>query len=244
MSELQRDTLFSTPREGVKSSFAFDSEVAAVFDDMIGRSVPLYREIQRATALLAARIVPEGGTICDLGCSTGTTLLLLARELEGRRARLIGVDNSPAMLEACREKLDRGGIAPVELVFADLRTYTPPESSLLVVNYTLQFLPPAERGTVLGRLARSLAPDGALLMSEKIHHADPRMQQLLHELHLDFKRQHGYSELEIRQKRDAIENVLVPLTLEENVSLLRAAGFGSAEVLASSLNFVTIVAAR
>lgn len=244
MERLQRDTLFHTPREGVKSSFAFDHDVAAVFDDMISRSVPLYPEIQRATALLAARVVPAGSTVVDLGCSTGTTLAVLAQALAGRDVKLVGVDNSQPMLDACGEKLRAMQIQDIELVLDDVRQFQLPPCALAVLNYTLQFVAPEERQGLLERIAAALPDKGVLLLSEKIRHRDATINELWIELHHDFKRQHGYSELEIQQKRDAIEDVLIPLTLDENFAMLRAAGFRSAEVLATSLNFVTIVAVR
>lgn len=251
---MARDTIFSEPLSSVKP-FAFDERVAAVFEDMISRSVPLYREVQRVTGLLAAKIVRPGERVYDLGCSTGITLLSVAGACAAEVSpggpasveplEIIGIDSSAAMLTECEKNLERAGIRDrVTLETADLLTFTPLSARLLIMNYTLQFIEPHARPALLQRLCGSLVSGGMLLLSEKVVHRLPVAQEVLTELHWSFKREQGYSALEIAQKRDAIENVLVPLPLEENVALLRDAGFSRIELLLKSYTFATVLAVK
>lgn len=255
---MARDTIFSEPLTSVKP-FAFDERVAAVFEDMISRSVPLYREVQRVTAELGARFMGPGERVYDLGCSTGVTLLNLtavrnrpqstASRPEKSSAvpswEIIGVDSSPSMISECERILANAGVREeVRLETADLLTFVPEQARLMVMNYTLQFIEPGSRRSLLSRLYESLLPGGFLLLSEKVTHHLPEAQDALTSLHWEFKREQGYSALEIAQKRDAIENVLVPLTLEENVALLQSAGFSQTEILLKSYTFVTLLAKR
>lgn len=241
---MTRDTLFDTPRAVVRP-FEFDERVAAVFEDMISRSVPLYREVQQTTATLARAVLRSCDTVYDLGCSTGVTLIALAQALTDETIRIVGVDGSRPMLDECERELSRAGLTSrVELVEADLLTYRPEDARLVIMNYTLQFLEPAARAPLLATVHRALNPGGAFLLSEKIRHDDPLAERLMTELHWEFKRSQGYSELEIAQKRDAIENVLRPLTLNENLALLADAGFDRRELLLKSFTFATVLAHR
>ena len=245
---MKKDTIYSEPLEAVEK-FRFDDAVAAVFDDMIPRSVPLYREVQASTARIIRDFAQPQSVVYDLGCSTGESLIRIALAFESSdtppsaRPTLVGIDSSPSMLKRCRERLQAVGLeGKVVLHEGDILNAKLENASVVILNYTLQFVPVSERLALLASLRRALIPGGALLLAEKITHRVPTVHRAMNELHWEFKREQGYSELEIAQKRTAIENVLIPLSLEENIDLLRRAGFREVEVLLKSYTFVSLVA--
>ncbi|MEE4360202.1 MAG: carboxy-S-adenosyl-L-methionine synthase CmoA [Pseudomonadales bacterium] len=224
-------------------SFRFGDDVARVFPDMIRRSVPGYAATLELTERLAAHFCVDGTHCYDLGCSLGATLLACARGVAGRDVTLVGVDPSAAMLDRCRERLREQGIETT-LHCADARDLSFAPASLVVLNWTLQFIPPADRDALLGRIVTALVPGGAVLVSEKIVDPDPEVQALLEALHLDFKRAQGYSELEIAAKRTALERVLIPETLEAHRDRLTRAGCRTTLCLQRQLNFASILGIR
>jgi len=238
---VQIDRLFNeiNPKLG---EFAFDENVAHVFDDMISRSVPLYDDVQRVLPVLANLLDHPVIKVIDLGCSTGTSLIQLAQTLPHRQFELVGVDNSQAMLDKCAEKLAGLGMqAKVQLVRADIRDIDLCEASIVLMNYTLQFVDLPSRPKLLSRIHQSLRPGGFMLVSEKVSHHQIAIDDALVELYFEFKRRNGYSELEIARKREALENVLVPVSVDENQQMFREAGFGEVELLLKWFNFATFV---
>jgi len=238
---VQIDRLFNeiNPKLG---EFAFDENVAHVFDDMISRSVPLYDDVQRVLPVLANLLDHPVIKVIDLGCSTGTSLIQLAQTLPHRQFELVGVDNSQAMLDKCAEKLAGLGMqAKVQLVRADIRDIDLREASIALMNYTLQFVDLPSRPKLLSRIHQSLRPGGFMLVSEKVSHHQIAIDDALVELYFEFKRRNGYSELEIARKREALENVLVPVSVDENQQMFREAGFGEVELLLKWFNFATFV---
>ena len=240
---MQTDRLFSQhqPETG---EFSFDENVAKVFDDMINRSIPLYADVQRAIPSLVSLLDHEDPVrVVDLGCSTGTSLIHLAKSLPDRNLDLIGVDNSQPMLDKCVEKLAALRLSDsANVVCYDIQKYELKNVSVVLMNYTLQFIAPGERLAMLKRVATGLRPGGFLLLSEKVIHSDPKTDAALVEMYFEYKRRQGYSELEISRKRDALENVLLPLTVDDNLALLRDAGFKRVETLLKWFNFTTFVA--
>ncbi len=239
---MQTDRIFQqhSPQAG---GFQFDDNVARVFDDMISRSIPLYADVQRAIPKLAAMLDHQPVRIVDLGCSTGTSLIHLARSMQGENVELVGVDNSQPMLDKLHEKLAALDLATtIDTFCADIESFDFQDSSIVLMNYTLQFLPPEKRPELLQRIRSRIKPGGFLVLSEKFIHGDPQTDHALTELYFDFKRRHGYTELEIARKREALENVLVPLSTDDNLQMLREAGFARSEVLLKWFNFATIVA--
>jgi tRNA (cmo5U34)-methyltransferase len=238
------DTLFQDPLRA-PGPFRFDADVVAVFPDMISRSVPGYETVIAMTGLLAGRFAQAGSHLYDLGCSLGASTLSMRRHLEDIDCRIVAVDSSAAMLARCREVLaaDRG-TTPVDLVDGDICDVAIGDASMVVLNYTLQFVAVERRAPLLARIAAALRPGGILVLSEKLCFADEALNRLTIDLHHDFKRAHGYSELEIAGKRDAIENVLVPETLDAHRERLAAAGFRSAEVWFQCFNFASLIALK
>jgi len=240
----QPDRLFAKPLNPVPD-FAFNQDVARVFSDMIRRSVPGYPLLVEQIGLLAARFTKPNSLLYDLGCSLGAVTSEL-RKIKVSDARVIAVDNSAAMLERCRANLaftaQDNSLLPVELIQADIVQLKLQPASVIVMNFTLQFIPPDKRLDLLTRIRQSLVPGGVLILSEKLRFTDKNTQQLLTELHLDFKRQGGYSELEIAQKRDALENVMQPDSLQTHQNRLIEAGFSQVLPWFQCLNFGSLLA--
>lgn len=241
---MARDDIYSLPMNRV-GDFQFDEQVVNVFPDMIARSVPGYASILSMIEQLAGRFTRPGTTIWDLGCSLGAATRLI-RRMAPTDCVIHAVDNSSAMIERLRMTLQQSSEQGclVELHEADLRSIEIQNASFVVLNLTLQFLPPEQRSDVIRKICGGLLPGGALLLSEKLAFDDPQQQQLLSDLHHDFKRAHGYSDLEIAQKRTAIENRLVPETMETHIQRLREAGFGIVAPWFQCFNFASILAVR
>ena len=236
-----RDRLFAE-EAGTAEAFRFDERVAAVFPDMIRRSVPGYVTVLELIALIASRHAQPGSACYDLGCSLGAVSRVVRDAVAGRGCRIVAVDNSPAMLEAARAHCPEEGEPPVRFVLADVREATVADASLVVLNYTLQFVPPADRLALLRRLHGGLRPGGVLVLSEKIAFADPDVDRAMQAAHEAFKHANGYSAIEISRKRAALERVLVPESLEAHRARLAAAGFRSSVVWFQCLNFASLLA--
>lgn len=237
------DTLFASGI--IEEDFTFNDQVADVFDDMLDRSVPYYRTVIDGMAQILACHLEHGATIYDLGCSTGTTLLELARRLPEMDLRYVGVDNAPAMLDKARRK-SAMFTKSERLHFRedDITSCPLPDASAILCNYTLQFLRPLTRQTFVNRVFASLPPGGVFLLSEKIIAHAGRLNRNFIEIYHRFKKNQGYSELEIATKREALENILIPFSLEENIALLREAGFDEIEPFFTWFNFSSIVALK
>jgi len=117
-------------------------------------------------------------------------------------------------------------------------------AAIVVINFTLQFLPQADRSALIQHIYAGLKPGGILILSEKFITADTVTNDLLIDLHHDFKRANGYSELEISQKRSALENVMKPDTLAEHQQRLKAAGFSSQTLWFQCFNFCSMLAIK
>lgn len=241
----KKDAIYSTPLIDI-IDFAFDEQVADVFPDMIQRSVPGYGMIISGIGIMAAKYAQANSHCYDLGCSLGAASLAMRQRIQQTDCDIIAVDNSPAMIERGRELLSRDVASriPVNMVCADLRDVLIENASVVVLNFTLQFVPPCERLTLIKRIYQGLKPGGILIMSEKIAFEEMGRQQLHDELHLDFKRANGYSDLEISQKRSALENVMIPETLDCHQKRLKAAGFGFSDIWFQCFNFVSLVAVK
>ena len=239
-----RDTLYASKLTHL-ADFAFDAKVAAVFPDMIARSVPGYSSIVSSIGLLAREHVRAGSTCYDLGCSLGDATLVMRRNIRHGNCRIVAVDKAPAMIEGCQNNIDAddSGIA-VDVRCEDIEDTDIANASLVVLNFTLQFIRLAARPMLIQRIYRGLLPGGILLLSEKLAFEDTRIQQLQTSMHHSFKRANGYSALEISQKRNALENVLTPETLAAHKQRLSAAGFTSSALWFQCFNFASLVAIK
>lgn len=235
------DTLFTKP---ISKQFEFDAEVAAVFDDMLIRSVPFYKESQLLTRRFALNALHNGGIVYDLGCSTASLLLDIERSLDKRGdITLIGIDNSAAMIEHARKKVEAYG-SRIELVEGDILNYPYEKAQVMISNYTLQFIRPIVRDTLVRTIYDALELGGVFIFSEKVVSEDPKLGKELIDCYYDFKKVQGYSEYEIVQKREALENVLIPYTMDENIQMAKNSGFKSCDVLFRWANFATFIALK
>ena len=237
-----RDAIFSTPLDRV-ARFSFDEQVVACFPDMIRRSVPGYGQILGMLSLIAQRHLRHGSHVYDLGCSLGASGLALAGALPPDAFHYTGVDLSPAMVERAEKTfLDECPQHTLQVLEADIRQLDYQPSGMVILNFTLQFLPPDDRDALLKRLYEALEPGGVLILSEKTLDADERDNAWRVERYHDFKRANGYSDMEISQKRTALENVLVPDTLDTLHSRLKQAGFPRSITWFQYLNFASLIA--
>lgn len=239
-----RDTIYADPlREA--GLFTFDESVAKVFPDMIKRSVPGYTTIVAMTGLLAQRYASPGSRLYDLGCSLGASTLAMRQNLRAEGCRLVGVDNSLPMLERCRNIIDTDTHdTPVDLVCANLQDIHFDNASVVVLNFTLQFIPLKLRDKVIRDIYAGLRPGGIMVLSEKVTFEDPHLDELNIDLHHEFKRANGYSDMEISGKRAALENVLQPETLAQHKKRIGEAGFSSCDVWFQCFNFASLVALK
>lgn len=239
---MSQDTIYSKQLNVV--DFVFDENVANVFSDMIRRSVPGYESIVTMLGVFAEQYVQDNSNVYDLGCSLGASTLSMRSRLLHKNCQMFAIDNSEAMAERCRQNIGLQEGPLVDVSCDDIRKIKIESASLAVLNFTLQFLPIEDRKTLLKNIADNMLPGGALVLSEKITFDDKTECTLNEELHLAFKKANGYSELEIAQKRSAIENVLIPETLNDHLSRLKQAGFTKTQVWFQCFNFVSIIAVK
>jgi tRNA (cmo5U34)-methyltransferase len=237
----RRDRLFAEPQP--VGDFVFDEAVAEVFPDMIRRSVPGYAAIITMTRLLTRRYAQDGSRLYDLGCSLGASTAAMAQACRESPCAIVAVDNAPAMIQRARASLAES-YPQIQWVCADIRDVAVRDASVVVLNFTLQFLPPADRLALLSRIHRGLRSGGILILSEKIAGEDAPADALLTDMHHAFKRANGYSELEISRKRTALEKVLLPETLDTHRARLQQAGFSRSDLWFQCFNFVSLVAFR
>ncbi|MBI4322979.1 MAG: carboxy-S-adenosyl-L-methionine synthase CmoA [Candidatus Omnitrophica bacterium] len=239
-----RDQLFEgTAARG--SDFAFTREVAEVFDDMLLRSVPFYVEQQMVIKELAKKFYTPDTRIYDLGSSTGTTLMNMARELNDDQPQLIGYDNSMPMVEKARGRIKAQGLDHlIDIRYGDINDAPLEPASIITLCWTLQFVRPLHREALLRRLYEALVDGGALIVTEKILTNSSDMNRLFIELYYEFKKRNSYSDTEILRKREALENVLIPYRIDENMALFRKAGFQVVETFFQWYNFVGFVCVK
>lgn len=225
--------------------FVFDAKVAAVFSDMIQRSVPGYATIISMIGVLAERYARPASRCYDLGCSLGAATLAMRHHVRAADCRIIAVDNSVPMIERCRGLIVADNAAvPVDLVCADIADVEIREASVVVLNFTLQFIPVAQRQALIERIHEGLLPGGLLVLSEKVRFEDADLDSLFIDMHHRFKMSQGYSELEISRKRAALENVLVPETVAAHEARMERAGFASFDLWFQCFNFASMVAVK
>ncbi len=241
---MSEDRIFATS-EAEPGSFDFNADVADVFPDMLRRSIPGYAVTIEAIGTLASRYVQPDSRCYDLGCSLGAATLAVRRNVNVAECQIIAVDQAPAMIARCREIIaaDDSDV-PVSIVEEDVRKIGIERASMVVMNYTLQFLPAAERDAMIARIYNGMLAGGIFVLSEKVVDEDDAVAELLEQLHHEFKRQNAYSDLEISRKRAALENVLVPESIATHRARLQHAGFRHIGVWLRHFNFVSIIATR
>lgn len=242
--EHKKDTLFLNPIEQL-GNWTFDEKVAEVFPDMIQRSVPGYTNILAMIGMLAKRFITSGTNIYDLGCSLGAATLSIRRNLDYNDCTIYAVDNSPAMIKRCQTHLSAyKAVTPVKVICSDICDIEMQNASMIVLNFTLQFLTPENRQKLIDKIYQALIPGGILVLSEKFSFTDPIIDQLLFDMHYDFKRANGYSELEISQKRSMLENVMITDSITTHEQRLKLAGFNHISTWYQCFNFGSMIAIK
>ena len=246
--EMNKDDIYAREKRG-EEPFRFDDAVAQVFPDMLRRSIPGYAASLEAIGALAARFAQPDTNCYDLGCSLGGATIALRQGIRASGCRIVAIDNAPAMIERLQEIVARDTGSgeepvPIDIVLGDIRDQPLANASIVVMNYTLQFLDLADRDRIVARIAEALVPGGLFVLSEKVVDEDPEMERLLIDLHHEHKRRNDYSQLEISRKRAALENVLVPETVAAHRSRLGKAGFRHTAVWLRYFNFISMIAIR
>lgn len=239
-----RDRIFSRQLEQL-TSFRFDEKVAEVFPDMLKRSIPGYPAIISMIETLTSRFAQPGSNLYDLGCSLGASAFSMLQGLKVEGCRIIAVDNSEAMIRRCvagQPDIDPGGL--IEFICDDIDKIEIKQASMVVLNFTLQFIAPEKRCDLLKRIYAGMNPGGILVLSEKVKFENAPVNELLIDVYHAFKRENGYSDLEISQKRTALENVLIPETVTNHRDRLIRAGFSSAEQWFQCFNFMSMLAIK
>lgn len=241
------DNIFADATHAI-GDFNFGEKTAEVFDDMLDRSVPMYRELQRMLGEIGAEFAENGSAVYDLGCSTGITLETLRGAITavGTRVNLVGLDYSQPMLDRARDRFV--GLPEDErpqLIHADLNQGCVIENaSVVVLNLTLQFVRPLYRDTLIRQIAGGLNGNGCLILVEKVLSPDSLLNRMFIKFYYDMKRRNGYSDMEIAQKREALENVMIPYRIEENTELLTRNGFKAVDTFFRWYNFAGLVAVK
>ncbi|PHR27754.1 MAG: carboxy-S-adenosyl-L-methionine synthase CmoA [Desulfotalea sp.] len=243
MSSSTRDTIFNV--DSIQEDFVFNERVVEVFDDMVDRSVPFYRQVIESSAELLSRLCVEGDIVYDLGCSTGTSLLECARTLGDKNLHFVGIDNSRPMLDKATLKAELHGKQDmVSFLLEDITEFSHPGAGAIILNYTLQFIRPIRREDFIKKLFANLRPGGILLVSEKVLSHNRKLNREYIDIYHTFKKARGYSELEIANKREALENVLIPFSITENRAMLKKCGFESVETFFQWFNFASFIALK
>jgi len=238
------DTLFSQP-VGQVAPFCFDDNVATVFPDMIKRSVPGYSAILSMIGDISERYAQEDSYCYDLGCSLGASTLAMRHSIKAKHCEIISIDNSPAMTERCERVIQEDkATVPVTVICDNIQDIPINQASIVVVNFTLQFIDPADRKDMIQRIYDGLLTGGILLISEKIHFDNEPHQRLMTELYHNFKRVNGYSDMEIAQKRNALENVLRSDSIDTHRERLNRCGFSSADLWFQCFSFCSFIAIK
>jgi len=236
---MPKDEVFSTK---IEKKFEFDEAVASVFDDMLSRSVPFYDEVRKLMIALILAEEKEGLKVLDLGVSTAKFLL----ELESKtsvKMQLKGLDNSQAMLDRAMQKCQAFG-SRIVLELVDMLVYEYHQEDIIVANYTLQFIRPMQRVALIQKIYQGLNDNGVFVFSEKVVFKNKVLDKEMIEIYYAYKKSQGYSDYEIAQKREALENILIPFTIEENIQMCKEAGFQEIETVFQWANFVTFVAKK
>ncbi len=231
-----KDRVFNTP---IEKQFEFDENVASVFDDMLNRSVPFYKENLFLQIDILEHFLNDGESVTDLGSSTGTFLIELAKRK--KNLHLTGIDNSEAMIKRAKNKAKAFG-ADIKFIQKDFMDFSFENQKAITANYTIQFIRPLQREKLIRKIYNSLKPKGIFLMSEKLITENKKLNKRMIDLYYDYKKRMGYSEFEIAQKREALENVLIPYTMQENIEMLKNTGFKDVEVIFRWNNFATFMA--
>lgn len=244
MSNTQKDRIYASKQDKVEK-FVFDESVADVFTDMIQRSVPGYTALNQLLPVVAKQFIQANSNVYDLGCSLGEASISIAKSMDSENVKIHAVDNSAAMIKQLQQRLESTQFKDsIQSIHKDVTDVEINNASFAVLNYTLQFIERSQRDALISKICTGMNNNGALLLSEKITYQDVNEDVLMQQLHENFKRQNDYSEMEISQKREALENFLIRDTHEQHIDRLQKAGFSKISILTKYLNFVSYLAIK
>lgn len=233
-----KDTLFKHSNSA--KPFEFNEDVANVFDDMLERSIPLYTPLQQTITDLCRLMATDSSHIYDIGCSTGTTIHHLSHSLSPH-IKLHGVDASEHMIKKATSRCAH--LPNVQFSVSDLTVHPSfPNADILILNLVLQFIPIEKRQPILTHCLSELQPNGCLVLVEKIMHPSSIIQSIYTSNYHQFKEKNGYSKQEIINKAASLKNVLHPLSIDDNMTLLKSVGFSNVATFFQWMNFVGIIA--
>ena len=240
----KKDRVFSVKKEIL--DFEFNDEIAEVFDDMLQRSIPFYNTLQLMVASIVCKFSIDHTNIYDLGCSTGTTILSILKRKDLRKVKIIGIDYSEPMLDLANKKLkDNYKGDNYEIIFADLNENIDiTNASVVILILTLQFIRPVKRELLINKIYNGLKHNGCIVLVEKVLSESKLLNKLFLEYYYEFKKNRGYSKLEISQKREALENILIPYTINENLELLTRNGFKNLDIFFKWYNFAGFIGVK
>ncbi len=241
---MKKDDVFKEKLDKV-STFSFDQKVVQVFDDMVFRSIPMYKETQTLTAEIISKHYQFKGIILDLGCSIGRSIYTLAKHIKNPNLKIVGVDSSKFMVQKCEENLSNYRLqGDIKISQNDILTMEFKNVEIFIMHYTLQFIPYVQKEFLIQKIYDALPQGSLFIFSEKLQQSDDKIENWFTQIYFDFKRKQGYSELEIAQKRESLENVLEPLTYLSLEKMLQTAGFSKISNLCQYLNFGTFLAIK
>ena len=244
MTRSSKDRIYASKQDKVEK-FVFDENVASVFEDMIQRSVPGYTALNQLLPIVAKQFIQENSNVYDLGCSLGEASIAIANVITLSNIKIHAVDNSCAMIKQLQDRLKILDLeSSIQLVNKDVTDIDICNGSFVILNYTLQFIERSQRNTLVDKIYSGVKKSGALLLSEKITYENAEEDELMQQLHENYKRQNDYSDMEISQKREALEDVLVRDTHEQHLERLHKAGFSTVSILTKYLNFVSYLAIK
>lgn len=239
-----KDEIFEDPLYNIVD-FNFDDKVANVFEDMLKRSIPGYSAIISAVGMLTKLYAKPNSNYYDLGSSLGASALAMRRNIKYPNCKVIAVDNSEAMVKRSRDIIEMDNSpTPIDICCNDIRNFKIENATVVVLNYTLQFISPKNRNKIIENIFNGMNKGGILILSEKIIFEDKALGKRQIERYHNYKGLNGYSDIEISKKKDALENVLVPDSIETHKNRLRNAGFKTADVWHQTFNFISIVAEK
>lgn len=239
---MKKDTIYLNLQEKL-GNFTFDENVANVFSDMIHRSLPGYDLVISMINVLTGFYAEHNRNYYDLGCSLGTATISMGKALINQNCRIIAIDNSKAMIKQCQRNIEKSSInVPVELICSDLQNIQIENAKIVLMNFTLQFIEQNKRAEILKNIYNGLIDGGILILSEKVTFTQKSDYDFNESLFVEFKKTNGYSELEISQKRTALEKVLIPDTIEQHQDRLKHCGYSDSKIWYRCLNFASIIA--
>ncbi|WMY95659.1 MAG: carboxy-S-adenosyl-L-methionine synthase CmoA [Arsenophonus sp.] len=243
-SNKKKDILLTKPIEKL-GDWEFNEKIANIFPDMIKRSIPGYSNILRITGMLAERFVKPNSFVYDLGCSLGAVTLSILCNSNLKNYKIIAIDNSKSMIKLCKKSVYAYKTKiPVEIILEDILNTKINNASMVVLNFTLQFITPIKRQELIDRIYKGLNPGGLLVLSEKFSFNDKKINNLLFNMHYDFKLANGYSVKEIYQKKNMLHNIMITDSIKKHKSRLNIAGFNHYELYFQYFNFGSLLAIK